>query len=164
MAARKSLKKITKPTSPAEPDHSKDFSKGLEEYRNLTEEIKALEESIREQKEILTKRRDQIKDHLTQIVEAAGVKKMETEGGMVTLVRPTRHEVDETYLRATLPGETWKAITETTTIIVQKKFEQAIAEGAISQEVFTKAVKEVPASKGHTKVTIRETKSEGAEG
>lgn len=176
MAPRKRLRpkgesapvKAQKPASepaqePEEPKTSTEFAEGLEEYRKIEEELKALEASIAEQKVALTERRDAVKSHLTEIVEAAGVKKMEGAGGMVTLVRPTRHEVDEELLQKRLAAKTWKAITETTTRLVQKKFEEAIVDGLIAPELYQEAVKEVPASKGHTKVTIAKPKAPSEE-
>lgn len=162
MVQRKRLKK--KVAKPTEQDHSQDFAKSLEEYKTLEDEIKALQESIADPLKVLKARQDQVKSRLEEIVESAGVKKMETGYGMVTLVRPTRHEVNESLLKERLTGDAWRAITVTTTSIEQKKFEQAIAEGKISQALFKEAVKEVPASKGYAKVTIKKpVESEGAE-
>ena len=169
MAPRKRLrpKGKTNTTKPAEapqeaaeeaPAPASSFSRQMAVYRDLSAQIEALKASIADELEILEKRRSNVKENLTSLLESSGVKTMEGDYGKVTLVRPTRHEVDEEYLHKTLPTETWKAITETTTSIVQKKFEQAIAEGQIPPEVFEKAVTEVPASKGHTKITIRDDK------
>ena len=137
-------------------DHK--FAHEMAEYRALSAQIDALKASIEDELDLLTKKREAVKANLTELLETTGVKKMEGDYGVVTLVRPTRHEVDDEYLRTHLPKETWSAITETTTSIVQKKFEQAIAEGQIPPEVFQEAVKEVPANKGHTKVTLRNDK------
>lgn len=169
MAPRKRLRPkgkttTTKPTqAPQEaaeevPEPAHEFAHEMERYRDVERQIAALKASIADEVEILEKRRDNIKANLTDLLETTGVKTMEGDYGKVTLVRPTRHEVDDEYLREHLPAKTWKAITETTTSIVKKKFEQAIAEGQISPEIFEKAVTEVPASKGHTKVTLRDDK------
>lgn len=163
-ASKKSQAPETTTEQAPEPEEQKpstEFAEVLAEYRAVEDDLKALEDSIAERKAELTKARDAAKAHLTDIVEAAGVKKMESEYGRVTLVRPTRHEVDETYLRATLPSDTWKAITVTTTSIEQKKLEAAIVDGLISKPIFDRAVKEVPANKGHTKVTLTEPKEQG---
>ena len=153
-------KPVKAPQEAAEeaPEPAHEFAHEMEKYRDVEHQIEALKASIADELEILEKRRDNIKANLTDLLETTGVKKMEGDYGVVTLVRPTRHEVDDEYLRTHLPKKTWSAITETTTSIVKKKFEQAIAEGQIPPEVFQEAVKEVPANKGHTKITLRDDK------
>ena len=169
MAPRKRLrpKGKTTTTKPAQapqeaaeeaPEPAHEFAHEMERYRDVERQIAALKASIADELALLEKRRDNIKANLTDLLEESGVKSMEGDMGKVTLVRPTRHEVDDEYLQAHLPATTWESITETTTSIVKKKFEQAIADGQIPPEVFQEAVKEVPASKGHTKVTPRTDK------
>lgn len=138
---------------------SSEFAHEMTQYRVLDAQIEALKASIADELDRLTKKRDAVKANLTDLLESSGVRKMESDYGTVTLVRPTRHEVDDDYLREHLPSETWDAITETTTSVVQKKFEQAIVDGLISREIFSVAVKEVPANKGHTKITLRSDES-----
>lgn len=166
--ARKRLKRPTKAATapapePEEPTPNTEFADTLALYRDAEKGIKDLEASIADQVAELKKHRDTFKDKLTEIVEAAGVKKMEGSGGMVTLVRPTRHEVNEDLLKRRLAPASWKLITETVTHVDQKKFEAAILDGVIPEKLFKEAVKEVPANKGHTKVTIKDEPAPSAD-